>query len=184
DVVPVLGERVRLAREVAESQRRRCRLLPGDETGAVRADAPREPECQADGCAKDHTARGSGGHRDGGHGARRDPAGHAVISRVVIVYLKLSGSRLSRRPCAVSDCGYMKNDFDNIGTPREDKSVRSISIGRLHDGFRYRSDGRRYALTRRTGSDSTRPISQHSSPRRRKASKTEPAPPAAPEKRT
>ena len=73
-MVAVVGERVRLAREVAESQRRRCRLLPGDETGAVRADAPREPERQADGCAEDQTARGSGAHRDGGHGARRDPA--------------------------------------------------------------------------------------------------------------
>src|SRR4030095_13146428 len=40
--------------------------------------------------------------------SRCPPRGHALISCVVIVYLKLSGSRLSRRPCAVSDCGYMK----------------------------------------------------------------------------
>jgi len=46
---------MRLAREVAEGQGRRRRLLPGDETRAVRADAPREPERQADGRAEDQS---------------------------------------------------------------------------------------------------------------------------------
>src|SRR5262249_51634534 len=44
--------------------------------------------------------------------------------------------------------------------------------------------GGRYALMRMTGSGRTTPISQHSSPRRRNASATEPARPAATENRS
>src|SRR5437899_3557504 len=41
-------------------------------------------------------------------GVRKMQDGQALNSFAVIVYLKLSGSRLSSRPCAVSACGYMK----------------------------------------------------------------------------
>src|SRR5262249_19591420 len=41
-------------------------------------------------------------------GVRKMQDRQAVNSFAVIVYLKLSGSRLSSRPCAVSPCGYMK----------------------------------------------------------------------------
>jgi Carboxypeptidase regulatory-like domain len=39
------------------------------------------------------------------------------ISRACISYLKLSGSRASRRPCAVSACGYIKNPTGPLLAP-------------------------------------------------------------------
>ena len=39
------------------------------------------------------------------------------ISRACISYLKLSGSRASRRPCAVSACGYIKNPTGPLFAP-------------------------------------------------------------------
>src|SRR5262249_39698846 len=94
DAAPVVVERVRSAGEIVEDERRRGRIRPRNEARRVRA-----------GTRHEEPRRGAEEER--GETAPRS-ARHALISRVEIVYLNVSGSGLSRRPCAVSDCGYMK----------------------------------------------------------------------------
>src|SRR5207244_12873639 len=51
---------------------------------------------------------------------------HAFNSRAVIVYLKLSGSRLSRRSLPFSPCGYMRKPIDGPLEPGSLTSAASL----------------------------------------------------------
>ncbi len=70
----------------------------------------RGPEdLQGGGDARTPDAPGGAGGVGETSGARQRALGQAPSSREVILYLKVSGSRLSLRPSPVSACGYMRN---------------------------------------------------------------------------